>query len=117
MLVIRELSKFTNLTKKILFMICVYVKGSCVYYSIATALEAAYRIAGVEVEELAWEELYDMVDECNPRRTTAALRVLKYRGIHKRVDYKKVNSFTTLNVPCFCISLLLNLMQLTKLPP
>lgn len=58
----------------------------------ATALEAAYRIAGVEVEELAWEELYDMVDENNPRRTTAALRVLKYHGIHKRVDYKKVNS-------------------------
>ncbi|RCV10212.1 hypothetical protein SEVIR_2G097100v4 [Setaria viridis] len=67
------------------------VKGSCVYSSITTALEAANRMCGVEVGELAWEELHEMVDEFNPCRITAALRVLKYRGIRRTVDYKKGN--------------------------
>ncbi|KAJ1276664.1 hypothetical protein BS78_05G231900 [Paspalum vaginatum] len=67
------------------------VSGSCVYYAIATALEAANRISGVEVDELAWEELHDKVDKFNPCRVTVALRVLKYHGIHKKVDYKKRN--------------------------
>ncbi|CAN6321463.1 unnamed protein product [Urochloa humidicola] len=67
------------------------VAGSCVHSSICVALEAANRMCGVEVDELAWEDLYDMVDEFNPCRITAALRVVKYRGIRRRVDYKKGN--------------------------
>lgn len=101
-------------------MFCVNLEGSCVYYSIATALEAANWISGVEVEELAWEELYDMVDEHNPCRTRAALRVLKYHGIHKRIDYKKVNKFfywikfvIHLHFTCG----FMNLMLLIKLHP
>lgn len=44
----------------------------------------------MEVGELAWVELYEMVNEDNPTRVSAALRVLKYRGIRSKADYEKV---------------------------
>lgn len=71
------------------------------FYSVATALQAAYRICGIEVDELSWEELYDIVGRDNPLRTFAALRALKYRGIRRRIDYEKVYWCTRFNL--FCI--------------
>lgn len=91
---ISKLSISTNLTRLFLHKLCVTIEGSCVYYSIATTLEAANRICGVEVDELAWEELFEMVREDNPNRISAALRVLKYRGIQRKVDHEKVYSCT-----------------------
>lgn len=67
------------------------VPGSCVFYSLATALEAAYRACGVDIDKLSWEDLYDMVDQDNQFRVRASLRVLKYRGIRRDADYKKGN--------------------------
>ncbi|CAO2173450.1 unnamed protein product, partial [Urochloa humidicola] len=40
-----------------------HVRGSCVWYSFATALEAAFRVCGVDVGKLSWEDLHDMVDQ------------------------------------------------------
>ncbi|XP_052156840.1 uncharacterized protein LOC127774610 [Oryza glaberrima] len=69
----------------------VNVPGSCVFYSLCTALEAANRICGVNTGRLSWEDLCNWVDENNPCRIYASLRVLKSRGIRRELDYKKGN--------------------------
>lgn len=67
-------------------------------------------MCGLDVGEFAWEELQEMVDEFNPCRITAALRVLKYHGIRRRVDYKKVHSRTMLKISvCLHFSCLLEI--------
>lgn len=69
-------------------------EGTCVYFSLTTALRAAYRACGVEIGELSWEELREMVKEGEPCRIRASLRVLKYHGIRTEVDYRMVCSCT-----------------------
>ncbi|CAO2211541.1 unnamed protein product [Urochloa humidicola] len=69
-----------------------HVPGSCVCYSFATALEAAFRACGVDVDKLSWEDLHDMIGQDNPFRARAALRALKYHGIRREADYKKGNT-------------------------
>lgn len=88
--VISEAICFINSARLVLYLLYIDVEGSCVYYSIATALQAANGACGVDVGELAWEDLHEMVNEDNPARISAALRVLKYRGIRSRPDYEKV---------------------------
>lgn len=69
-------------------------EGTCVYYSLTTALRAANRACGLEIGELSWEELCEMVSQDEPCRIRALLHVLKYHGIRTEVDYRMVCSGT-----------------------
>ncbi|EAY86881.1 hypothetical protein OsI_08264 [Oryza sativa Indica Group] len=63
--------------------------GSCVLFSVATAVEAAFRASGIKVRQLSWQYIGEMIREDAEDRIFEALCVVKYHGIMMHDDFKR----------------------------
>uniref|UniRef100_A0A0E0F8C1 Uncharacterized protein n=1 Tax=Oryza meridionalis TaxID=40149 RepID=A0A0E0F8C1_9ORYZ len=65
------------------------VERSCVLFSVATTVEAAFRASGIKVRQLSWQYIGEMIREDAQDRIFEALCVVKYHGIMMHDDFKR----------------------------